>query len=60
MENIKKTITVITPTFNEEQNIEKVYLEVKNIFRECLTCMKIIQDEASRDFRFIFSVISCK
>lgn len=34
MENIKKTITVVTPTFNEEQNIEKVYLEVKNIFKE--------------------------
>jgi glycosyltransferase involved in cell wall biosynthesis len=34
MENIKKTITVITPTFNEEKNIEKVYLEVKKIFKE--------------------------
>ena len=27
-------ITVVTPTYNEEQNIEKVYLEVKNIFKE--------------------------
>ena len=27
-------ITVVTPTYNEEQNIKKVYLEVKNIFKE--------------------------
>ena len=27
-------ITVVTPTYNEEQNIEKIYLEVKNVFNE--------------------------
>ena len=27
-------ITVVTPTFNEQDNIEKVYESVKNVFKE--------------------------
>ena len=32
-----KTITVVIPTFNEEENIEKVYARVKEVFQTSLT-----------------------
>lgn len=51
MENKKKTITVVTPTFNEEQNIEKIYKIVKEIFNEIhdVSYNHLFIDNASKD-----------
>lgn len=51
MENNKKTITVVTPTFNEEQNIEKIYKIVKEIFNEIhdVNYNHLFIDNASKD-----------
>jgi len=34
MENRKKLISIVTPTYNEEGNIEQLYLTIKNFFRD--------------------------
>jgi len=51
MENKKKTITVVTPTFNEEQSIEKIYTIVKEIFNEIpdIDYNHLFIDNASKD-----------
>ena len=51
MEDNKKNITVVTPTFNEEQNIEKVYTAVKEIFNEIpdIDYDHLFIDNASKD-----------
>ena len=51
MEGNKKIITVVTPTFNEEQNIEKVYTAVKEIFNEIpdIDYDHLFIDNASKD-----------
>lgn len=38
---VLKTITVVIPTFNEEENIEKVYARVKKVFQTSLTAYQM-------------------
>ena len=51
MENHKQTITVVTPTFNEESNIEIIYSIVKEIFNEIpdVDYNHLFIDNASKD-----------
>ena len=44
-------ITVVTPTFNEQDNIEKVYESVKNVFKEIpdVKYHHLFIDNASKD-----------
>ena len=47
-----KTISVVTPCYNEEDNIEECYLAIKTLFEKCLPGYRrehVICDNASTD-----------